>query len=102
MDRRLDEYLRENAAFRRYVLRELDRRGPLLSREIDDHAPSKREAHRWWGARKMGLMLQILNATRPGRRRRPARQAARLGSRRALVPGDGAHSAGRRRNAADR
>jgi uncharacterized protein len=56
------EYLKENAAFRRYVLRELDRRGPLLSREIEDHVPSGREAHRWWGARKMGLMLEVLNA----------------------------------------
>jgi uncharacterized protein YcaQ len=55
-------FLQENAAFRRYVLRELERRGPLLSREIEDHAPSKREAHRWWGARKMGLMLGVLNA----------------------------------------
>jgi uncharacterized protein len=44
------------------VLRELERRGPLLSREIEDHMPSKREAHRWWGERKMGLMLGILNA----------------------------------------
>jgi len=61
-DRWLDEYLREHAAFRRYVLRELDRRGPLLSREIDDHVGMKREDHRWWGSRKMGLMLQILNA----------------------------------------
>ena len=32
------EYLKENAAFRRYVLRELEPRGPLLSREIEDHA----------------------------------------------------------------
>jgi len=56
------EYLKENASFRRYVLRELEQRGPLLSREIDDHRPSGREAHRWWGARKMGLMLGVLNA----------------------------------------
>jgi uncharacterized protein YcaQ len=62
LDRRLIEYLQENAPFRRYVLRELERRGPLLSREIEDHSPSKREAHRWWGERKMGLMLGILNA----------------------------------------
>jgi uncharacterized protein YcaQ len=62
LDRRLDEYLREHASFRRYVLRELDRRGPLLSREIDDHTSMRREDHRWWGSRKMGLMLQILNA----------------------------------------
>jgi uncharacterized protein YcaQ len=61
-ERRLIAFLRENAAYRRHVLRELERRGPLLSREIEDHRPSKREAHRWWGERKMGLMLGVLNA----------------------------------------
>jgi hypothetical protein len=61
LDRRLIDYLKEHASFRRYILRELERRGPLLSREIEDHAPSKREAHRWWGERKMGLMLGIMN-----------------------------------------
>jgi uncharacterized protein YcaQ len=61
-ERRLTAYLKENAAFRRYVLRELDARGPLLSREIADHASMNRDAHRWWGSRKMGLMLQVLNA----------------------------------------
>jgi uncharacterized protein len=61
-DRYLIAYLKEHASFRRYVLRELEGRGPLLSREIDDHRPSVREAHRWWGARKMGLMLGMLNA----------------------------------------
>jgi uncharacterized protein len=62
LDRRLIAFLKENASFRRYVLRELERRGPLLSREIADHEPSGREAHRWWGERKMGLMLGVLNA----------------------------------------
>ena len=62
LQRRLVDYLRENASFRRYVLRELERRGPLLSREIDDHPSMRREDHRWWGSRKMGLMLQVLNA----------------------------------------
>ena len=57
------DFLKENAAFKRYVLRELERRGPLLSREIADHKPTGREAHRWWGERKMGLMLSVLNAT---------------------------------------
>src|SRR3954447_10252435 len=61
-DRYQIAYLKENASFRRYVLRELERRGPLLSREIDDHRPSGRDPHRWWGARKMGLMLGVLNA----------------------------------------
>ena len=62
LDRRLIAFLKENAAYRRYVLRELERRGPLLSREIEDHEPSGREAHRWWGERKMGLLLGVLNA----------------------------------------
>jgi uncharacterized protein len=57
------EYLNENAAFRRYVLRELERRGPLLSREIETHASRRnKERHDWWGARQMGLMLEILAA----------------------------------------
>jgi hypothetical protein len=54
------EFLTANASFRRYVLRELDRRGPLLSREIEDHASMQREQHVWWGTRKMGLMLELL------------------------------------------
>ena len=54
------EWLAENRSFRRYVLRELEQRGPLLSREIADHAGLRREDHDWWGARKMGLMLEIL------------------------------------------
>jgi uncharacterized protein YcaQ len=61
LDRRVIAYLKEHGAYRRYILRQLEQRGPLLSREIEDHAPSGREAHRWWGARKMGLMLELLN-----------------------------------------
>jgi uncharacterized protein YcaQ len=61
LDRRLIAFLKENASYRRYILRELERRGPLLSREIEDHAQTKREAHRWWGERKMGLMLGVMN-----------------------------------------
>ena len=34
-------------AFRRYVLRELDRRGPLLSRELEDRSVDGARAHRW-------------------------------------------------------
>jgi len=56
------EWLAANRSFRRYVLGELERRGPLLSREIEDHAGFERRHHDWWGARKMGLMLGILAA----------------------------------------
>ena len=61
LDLRIIAHLKENNDYRRYILRELERRGPLLSREIADHEPSGREAHRWWGARKMGLMLELMN-----------------------------------------
>jgi hypothetical protein len=61
-NRKAEGFLSENQSFRRYVLRELEQRGPLLSREIEDHAGLKREHHDWWGARKMGLMLEILAA----------------------------------------
>jgi uncharacterized protein YcaQ len=60
-ERRIAAFLKDNAAIRRYVVRELERRGPLLSREIEDHATTRREAHAWWGERKMGLMLMLLN-----------------------------------------
>ncbi len=61
--RRGNEFLQENTAFRRYVLRELERRGPLLSREIETHSSRKgADRHDWWGARQMGLMLEVLNS----------------------------------------
>jgi len=56
------EFLAANRVFRRHVLRELEAHGPLLSREIEDHRSMRREDHQWWGARKMGLMLDILAA----------------------------------------
>jgi uncharacterized protein len=62
LNRNANEWLKENRSFRRYVLRELEQRGPLLSREIEDHRGFEREQHDWWGARKMGLMLEILAA----------------------------------------
>jgi uncharacterized protein YcaQ len=57
------KWLSEHRPFRRYVLRELERRGPLLSREIDTHRSRVgKDRHDWWGARQMGLMLEILAA----------------------------------------
>jgi uncharacterized protein YcaQ len=56
------DFLKENAGFRRYVLRELDRRGPLLSRELQDRsAEGRRRSHRWFGNRQVGLMLDALH-----------------------------------------
>ena len=61
-ERMANDILREHASLRRYVLRELERNGPLLSRELRAHSRARRdEAHPWWGARNVALMLQILN-----------------------------------------
>jgi uncharacterized protein len=62
LDRRIIAWLNEHAAYRRYVLKQLRERGPLLSREIEDAPGHRREGHRWWGERKMGLMLNCLSA----------------------------------------
>jgi hypothetical protein len=57
------DFIKENTAFRRYVLRELERRGPLLSRDIETHTSRKgADRHDWWGSRQMGLMLEVLGA----------------------------------------
>ena len=53
--------MKTNAAFRRYVLRELERRGPLLSRELEDRSTNEQLEHRWYGNRYVGLMLQTLH-----------------------------------------
>ena len=58
---RITEWMRANEAFRRYVLRELRRRGPLRSRELEDRA-----AVPWWtgggwnDGKSLGRMLEYL------------------------------------------
>jgi uncharacterized protein YcaQ len=54
-------FVADNGAFRRYVLRELERRGPLPGRELEDRAKGQPRDHRWWGARRVGLMLESLH-----------------------------------------
>ena len=54
-------FLAENRPFRRYVLRELERRGPLLSRELEDRSVGEKEERRWYGSRNVGLMLTSLH-----------------------------------------
>jgi uncharacterized protein YcaQ len=55
------DFLRENPSFRRYVLRELEARGPLLSRDLEDRAAEGRGEHRWFGRRRVTEMLEILH-----------------------------------------
>jgi uncharacterized protein YcaQ len=60
-ERRARVFLAENAAFRRYVMRELARGGPLLSRDLEDRSAGERRDHRWYGPRRVGVMLDILH-----------------------------------------
>jgi uncharacterized protein YcaQ len=60
-DRRRREFVKQNAGFRRYVLRELDRRGPLLARELEDRSAEREGHHRWFGSRQVGRMLERLH-----------------------------------------
>jgi uncharacterized protein YcaQ len=59
-ERRGNEFLQKNAAFRRYVLRELERRGPLLARELVDTSVRTWESGGWWGTRNVAVMLELL------------------------------------------
>jgi uncharacterized protein YcaQ len=59
--RRMRAWMREHDAFRRYVLRELEARGPLLSRELEDRSGGVREPRRWYGNRNVGIMLELLH-----------------------------------------
>jgi uncharacterized protein YcaQ len=59
-ERRGAEFLQTNARFKRFVLRELEQRGPLLSREIEADLMVSHEPHEWWGSRKVTLMLELL------------------------------------------
>lgn len=59
-ERRGTEFLQTNARFKRHLLRELERNGPLLSREIEADLMVSRDPHDWWGSRKVTLMLELL------------------------------------------
>ena len=59
-ERRDSELLSSNRGFRRYVMRELEARGPLLSRELEDRSGQAPRDHRWYGSRKVGELLHAL------------------------------------------
>jgi len=55
------QFMKDEAGLRRYVLRELERRGPLLSRELEHQAARADEKHVWWGTRaQLTWMLELL------------------------------------------
>jgi len=59
---RVGEWLQANAAFKRYVLRELERNGPMLSRQFEDRAKVRWRSSGWTGDRNVGRMLEFLCA----------------------------------------
>jgi uncharacterized protein YcaQ len=56
------EFLKEQSALRRYVLRELERRGPIPSRELEHTDAKYHERTVWWGTRaQLTWMLELLH-----------------------------------------
>jgi uncharacterized protein YcaQ len=61
-ERRGAEFLKANTRFRRYILRELEREGPLFSRDLQDHSKRTWESDsRWWGTRNVAVMLELMH-----------------------------------------
>jgi uncharacterized protein YcaQ len=61
-ERRAADFLAANREFHRYILRELQRRGPMLSRDIEDRSVKNwGETAGWWGNRNVTLMLEVLH-----------------------------------------
>jgi uncharacterized protein YcaQ len=54
------QWLRDNAGFRDYILDEIRRRGPLLSRDLDDRADVPWQTGGWNDGKNLGRMLEIL------------------------------------------
>jgi uncharacterized protein YcaQ len=56
------EFLKEQGKLRRYVLRELERRGPMPSRELEHTDARANERFVWWGTRaQLTWMLELLH-----------------------------------------
>jgi uncharacterized protein YcaQ len=55
------QFLQEQSALKRYVLRELERRGPIPSRELEHTSARYHEHTVWWGTRaQLTWMLELL------------------------------------------
>jgi uncharacterized protein YcaQ len=58
--RRAREWLQTNEDFRQYVLSELELRGPLRSRDLEDRAVVSWKSSGWTHGRNVGMMLEFL------------------------------------------
>jgi len=59
---RVRDFLRANAAFARYVLAELEGRGPLRSRDLEDQSSQGWRSRGWTNQRNLTQMLDYLSA----------------------------------------
>lgn len=59
-ERRSTELLQTNARYVRFLLAELERNGPMLSRDIAGDAKRTWTSHAWFGDRNVALLLEIL------------------------------------------
>jgi uncharacterized protein YcaQ len=56
------EFLKEQSKLRKYVLAELERHGPMLSRDLEHPAARADERYVWWGTRaQLTWMLELLH-----------------------------------------
>ena len=60
-EQRGTEFLKQNARYRRYVMRELEEHGPLLSRDLEAELMRPGDPSVWWGTRQVTLMLELLH-----------------------------------------
>lgn len=60
--RRVREWLKVNSSFRLYVLNELERNGPRLSRDLEDRAREPWRSTGWTESRNVSQMLEFLMA----------------------------------------
>ena len=58
--RRVNDWLRANASFHKYVLSELRARGPLRSRDLEDRSRVSWQSSGWTHERNVGQMLEFL------------------------------------------
>jgi len=54
------DFMKEYAPLRRHILRELERNGPMLARDLLHDGVPRWPDHRWWGSGPMRLMLELL------------------------------------------
>ena len=59
---RVRDFLRANAGFARYVLGELEDRGPLRSRDLEDQSSRSWRSRGWTNQRNLTQMLEYLSA----------------------------------------